>query len=76
MVANLLGDVLAKNSIAACNVEPKFVEQLDSPEHVFYIWVPLTFQFNGFQFSTCLTDISTYRNNGNTNILEMSAVVI
>ena len=76
MVANLLGDVLAKNSIAAFNVEPEFLEQLDYPKHVFYIWVPYTLQFNGFQFSTCLTDISTYRNNSNTNILEMSAVVI
>ena len=45
MVANLLGDVLA-----ACNVEPKFVEQLDSPEHVFYSWVPLTLQLSTFNF--------------------------
>ena len=33
---NLLGDVLVKKSIAVCNVKPKFLEQFDSPEHIFH----------------------------------------
>ena len=34
---NLLsGDVLVKKSIAVCNVKPKFLEQLGSPEQIFH----------------------------------------
>ena len=35
LFTNLLGDVLVKKSIAVCNVKPKFLEQLGSPEHIF-----------------------------------------
>ena len=33
---NLLGDVLVNKFIDVCKVKPKFLQQLDSPEHIFH----------------------------------------